>query len=63
MSELAGQDETVTTVGHEPVADPELDLPSEAFIRLVYGRLDPEHTPGTVVGAALDTLRRTFPGF
>ncbi len=55
--------DSVTLAGSEPVADPELDLPSEAFIRLVYGRLDPEHTPGTVVGAALDTLRRTFPGF
>jgi len=33
--------DSVTLGGSEPVADPELDLPSEAFIRLVYGRLDP----------------------
>ena len=55
--------DSVTLAGSVPVADPELDLPSEAFIRLVYGRLDPEHTPGAVVGAALDTLRQAFPGF
>jgi uncharacterized protein (TIGR03083 family) len=41
-----------------------LDLPAEAFIRLVYGRLDPQHTPATIEGDAdLDALRRTFPGF
>jgi uncharacterized protein (TIGR03083 family) len=42
----------------------ELLLPSEAFVRLVYGRLDPEHTPGTVVarGIDLDLLRTAFPG-
>jgi uncharacterized protein (TIGR03083 family) len=41
-----------------------LELPAEALVRLVYGRLDPAHTP--VVGgdgALLDTLRRVFPGF
>mgnify|MGYP001398948644 CR=1 FL=1 len=45
-----------------PVA--ELALPAEAFIRLVYGRLDPAHTPPvTATGIALDDLRRAFPGF
>jgi hypothetical protein len=40
-----------------------LVLPAEAFIRLVYGRLDPEHTPElAVVGIDLDELRRAFPG-
>jgi uncharacterized protein (TIGR03083 family) len=41
-----------------------LQLPSEAAIRLVYGRLDPHHTP-EVDGEAsdLDTLRLLFPGF
>lgn len=44
--------------------DTALGLPGEAWLRLVYGRLDPQHTP-TVVGDAttLDTLRRLFPGF
>ena len=41
-----------------------LSLPAEAFIRLVYGRLDPDHTPASVDarGVDLDLLRRTFPG-
>jgi uncharacterized protein (TIGR03083 family) len=42
---------------------PDLSLPAEAFIRLVYGRLDAEHTPGYHGDpAVLDTLRRVFPG-
>jgi hypothetical protein len=43
---------------------PDLELPSEAFIRLVYGRLDPAHTP-EVSGrpTVLEELRRAFPGF
>jgi uncharacterized protein (TIGR03083 family) len=42
---------------------PDLELPSEAFARLVYGRLDTPHTPaGLQASSALDTLRRVFPG-
>ena len=38
-------------------------MPAEAFIRLVYGRLDPAHTPAVDGDAALlDQLRATFPG-
>lgn len=46
--------------GSEPE---DLVLPAEAFCRLVYGRLDPDHTP-PVSGDAelLDTLRQVFPG-
>jgi uncharacterized protein (TIGR03083 family) len=41
-----------------------LRLPAEAFIRLVYGRLDPAHTPPVeTTGVELDELRRIFPGF
>jgi uncharacterized protein (TIGR03083 family) len=40
----------------------DLELPAEAFVRLVYGRLDPDHTPPGEHGAALDVLRRVFPG-
>jgi hypothetical protein len=45
-------------------AGAELSLPAESFVRLVYGRLDPEHTPASVEtrGVDLDLLRRTFPG-
>jgi len=43
--------------------DAALDLSAEAFIRLVYGRLDDAHTPPLKsVGVGIDTLRATFPG-
>jgi uncharacterized protein (TIGR03083 family) len=43
---------------------PDLELPAEALIRLVYGRLDPDHTPAGIVGARhLEELRKVFPGF
>ena len=39
-------------------------FPAEAFLRLVAGRLDPEHTPlGVDAGDRLDELRQAFPGF
>ena len=39
-------------------------VPAEAFVRLLYGRLDTDHTPASVSaeGVDLDTLRRAFPG-
>ena len=40
----------------------DLELPSEAFARLVYGRLDPAHTPAGADNHAVDVLRRVFPG-
>ena len=48
----------------DSLSDPTLTMPAEAFIRLVYGRLDPEHTPPSVAGdqLALDQLREVFPG-
>jgi uncharacterized protein (TIGR03083 family) len=43
---------------------PELRLPAEAFIRLVYGRLGPHHTPQVEAdGVDLEELRQLFPGF
>ncbi len=42
---------------------PDLELPAESFCRLVYGRLDPDHSPAVRAnGEVLDTLRRVFPG-
>ena len=41
-------------------------MPAEALLRLVYGRLDPDHTPPVEILAGdidLDRLRQTFPGF
>jgi uncharacterized protein (TIGR03083 family) len=48
----------------DTAADAELTLPAESFVRLVYGRLDPDHTPAavTATGIDLDLLRATFPG-
>jgi len=43
---------------------PELRLPAEALVRLVYGRLGPHHTPPVEAdGVDLDELRQLFPGF
>lgn len=44
--------------------DPDLTLPAEAFARLVYGRLDPDHTPAFEGDPdLLADLRRAYPGF
>jgi hypothetical protein len=40
----------------------DLELPAEALVRLVYGRLDPAHTPPVRGDIDLDELRRAFPG-
>jgi hypothetical protein len=52
----------------EPPDQPDgvLRLPAEALLRLLTGRLAPEHTPAGVEASgpvALDDLRRVFPGF
>ena len=48
-----------------PPAAATVRLPASALVRLVYGRLDAEHTPATVEadGVDLETLRSIFPGF
>jgi uncharacterized protein (TIGR03083 family) len=60
--ELTPESATVTEGAGEEPAD--VQLPAEAFLRLVYGRLDPEHTPADIEGVEhLDELRSAFPGF
>lgn len=54
--------DAVTFQTPSDVTDPDLNLPAEAFARLVYGRLDAAHTPVGDHGAELETLRRVFPG-
>src|SRR5262249_18787878 len=46
-------------------ADATLTMPAEAFLRLHYGRLDPDHTPAAISadGVTLDDLRSVFKGF
>jgi uncharacterized protein (TIGR03083 family) len=62
-----GEAVTLTPSDGETAPEPglaELRLPAEAFIRLVYGRLDPGHTsPAETAGVDLDELRKIFPGF
>jgi hypothetical protein len=55
-----------TDTATEPVETAaSLRLPAEAFVRLVYGRLDADHTPESVAAEDidLDDLRAAFPGF
>jgi uncharacterized protein (TIGR03083 family) len=56
--------DTVTFSPAPSATDPTLTMPAEALVRLVYGRLDAEHTPASVAGdaGALDQLRAVFPG-
>jgi len=61
---LALRADGVSLSAGDPVDKPDLVLPAEALIRLVYGRLDPDHTPRGIVGVGhLDELRQAFPGF
>ncbi len=56
---LVADDETTPELGVS-----ELTLPAEAFVRLIYGRLDAGHTPPVEsAGIELDELRPIFPGF
>jgi uncharacterized protein (TIGR03083 family) len=54
--------EAATLTADESGAAADLSLPAEAFIRLVYGRLDRLHTPQHADHPELDDLRRVFPG-
>jgi hypothetical protein len=54
--------ESVSLTPAPPSSDPALALPAEAFIRLIYGRLDAEHAASFKVRYALVRLRRVFPG-
>ena len=46
----------------EQTSQDPLRLPAEAFLRLVLGRLDPDHTPSDVQDPRLPSLREVFPG-
>lgn len=55
--------ESVAFGRSEAPASPDLTMPAEALVRLVYGRLDPAHTPDfTGDSGLLDELRRVFRG-
>jgi uncharacterized protein (TIGR03083 family) len=60
---VLGEQSTVERWNDGP-ADATVHLPAEAFVRLIYGRLDPDHTPPVEAeGVTLDDLRAVFPGF
>lgn len=62
--EIALRADGVALSPQPPVAVPDLELSGDALVRLVYGRLDPAHTPVVDAGATeLDELRKAFPGF
>jgi len=46
---------------HDGVVD--LEIPAEALVRLIYGRLDTEHTPASLPADVVNDLRQVFPGF
>jgi hypothetical protein len=54
----AGSVSLIPGAGHGPT----VDLPAESFIRLVYGRLDTDHTRATIDAATIAALRPLFPG-
>ncbi len=58
-----GPEAVTFTAGATPAVTT-LTMPAESFVRLVYGRLDAEHTPASVAGdlEELDQLRAVFPG-
>jgi uncharacterized protein (TIGR03083 family) len=61
--ELGDDGARLSPAGGTTAGSPAIRLPTEAFVRLVYGRLDPDHTPpGSDGDVDLDLLRRAFPG-
>ena len=51
------------TPSANPTAAADVEMPAEAFARLLYGRLDSAHTPPLVGDpATIDRLRATYPG-
>ena len=56
--------DAVTFATGNGAAEPDLTLPAEAFARLVYGRLDRDHTPSFEGDPdLLAELRTAYPGF
>jgi uncharacterized protein (TIGR03083 family) len=60
-----GETVSIDTAEADDAYDGSVDLPAEAFLRLVYGRLDPDHTPAHTESGSrgLADLRTVFPGF
>jgi uncharacterized protein (TIGR03083 family) len=62
----AAETASLEPAARDAIADGTVTLPAEALLRLVYGRLDPGHTPSSVVESGakgLADVRRVFQGF
>ena len=60
---VAGGAETSLPVARVREGDAVVELPAEAFVRLIYGRLDAEGGLDDGTEVHLEHLRRAFPGF
>lgn len=60
---LVFADDAVTLKDAAHGAGVDFEIPAEAFVRLVYGRLDAAHTPTGLRDLHLESLRVSFPGF
>jgi len=61
--EVGGEAALNTGGANDPIGH--VDIPAEAWLRLTYGRLDPEHTPGDIKSEPsdlVDRLRGLFKG-
>lgn len=58
-----GEDVVLAAVDGDGDGGADLELPAEALLRLVFGRLDPTHSPAGADEARLAVLRQDFPGF
>jgi uncharacterized protein (TIGR03083 family) len=54
--------DAVSATPGSPAGPADLEVDAEALVRLVYGRLDADHTPAGAGGRDLDILRQVFPG-
>jgi uncharacterized protein (TIGR03083 family) len=60
---LSFAETSLSLTANELGGNVDLELPAEAFVRLVSGRLDSKHTPHGLVSPLLDELRQAFPGY
>jgi uncharacterized protein (TIGR03083 family) len=58
---LQGDTAELRETPHDGEVD--LEISAEALVRLVYGRLDPGHTPDSVTASVVELLRGVYPGF
>jgi uncharacterized protein (TIGR03083 family) len=60
---LAFASDSINLGGATHVGEVDFELPAEAFVRLVYGRLDAENAPSGINEPLLKKLQKSFPGF